>query len=164
MMKMKILLYFMISTLLIANTPERINNNIENSSYTQDNRSAYIRDQKRAYKRIVSLGEKEGFSKEKIDEEVFKLEKRYGTDYEIIFKYFSYNIKDISSKEKQIEKDKKMNSEMKIEYTKKIKEAKIPENIKEYIENKAQIKYPNNYSEQIKYTQELIEFYNFIKK
>ena len=35
----KFLLYFIVSTLLIANVPERVNNNIEKNSYNQDNMS-----------------------------------------------------------------------------------------------------------------------------
>lgn len=160
----KFLLYFIISTVLIANIPERVNNNIEKNSYTQDNSSIYVRDQERAYKRIVSLGEKEGLSKEKIDNEVIRLEKKYGTDYEIIYKHFYYDIKEVSKKEKKNEEIKKINNEKKIEYKKIMKESKLPENIKTYIDNQAQNKYPNDYFQRVKYTEELIEFYNFIKK
>lgn len=160
----KILLYFIISTLLLANIPERVNNNIEKNSYTQDNSNIYVRDQERAYKRIVSLGEKEGLSKEKVDGEVIRLEKKYGTDYEIIYKHFYYEIKEISKQEKKNEENKKINDEKKVEYKKIIKESKVPENIKNYIDNQAQKKYPKDYSQRVKYTEELIEFYNFIKK
>lgn len=158
------LLYLVISTFIMANIPERINNNIEKNSYTQENSSLYARDQKRVYKRIVSLGEKEGLSKEKIDNEVIRLEKKYGTDYEIIYKHFYYDIKEVSKKEKKNEEIKKINNEKKIEYKKIMKESKLPENIKVYIDNQAQNKYPNDYFQRVKYTEELIEFYNFIKK
>ena len=160
----KFLLYFIISTVLIANVPERVNNNIEKNSYTQDNSNIYVRDQERAYKRIISLGEKEGLSKEKIDSEVIRLEKKYGTDYEIIYKHFYYDVKEISGKEKKNEEVRKINEEKKIVYKKVIDESKIPENIKKYIDIQAQKKYPNDYSQRVKYVEELIEFYNFIKK
>lgn len=160
----KFLLYFIVSTLLIANVPERVNNNIEKNSYTQDNSSIYVRDQERAYKRIVSLGEKEGLSKEKIETEVVKLEKKYGTDYEIIYKHFFYDVKEVSKKEKKNEEIRKVNEEKKVVYKKVIQESKIPENIKSYIDIQAQKKYPNDYSQRVKYIEELIEFYNFIKK
>ena len=160
----KFLLYFIVSTVLIANVPERVNNNIEKNSYTQDNSNIYVRDQERAYKRIISLGEKEGLSKEKIDSEVIRLEKKYGTDYEIIYKHFYYDVKEISGKEKKNEEVRKINEEKKIVYKKVIDESKIPENIKKYIDIQAQKKYPNDYSQRVKYVEELIEFYNFIKK
>ena len=99
----KFLLYFITSTVLIANVPERVNNNIEKNSYTQDNSNIYVRDQERAYKRIISLGEKEGLSKEKTDSEVIRLEKKYGTDYEIIYKHFYYDVKEVSKKERKNE-------------------------------------------------------------
>lgn len=160
----KFLLYFIVSTLLIANVPERVNNNIEKNSYTQDNSNIYVRDQERAYKRIVSLGEKEGLSKEKIETEVVRLEKKYGTDYEIIYKHFFYDVKEVSKKEKKNEEIRKVNEEKKVVYKKMIDESKIPENIKSYIDIQAQKKYPNDYSQRVKYVEELIEFYNFIKK
>ena len=160
----KFLLYFIVSTLLIANVPERVNNNIEKNSYTQDNSSIYVRDQERAYKRIVSLGEKEGLSKEKIETEVVRLEKKYGTDYEIIYKHFFYDVKEVSKKEKKNEEIRKVNEEKKVVYKKVIEESKIPENVKSYIDIQAQKKYPNDYSQRVKYVEELIEFYNFIKK
>lgn len=160
----KILLYFIISAAIMANIPERISNNIEKNSYTQDSSNIYVRDQERAYKRIVSLGEKEGLSKEKIDNEVARLEKKYGTDYEIIYKHFYYDVKEVSKKDKKNEEIKKINNEKKIEYKKIMKESKLPENIKTYIDNQAQNKYPNDYFHRVKYTEELIEFYNFIKK
>lgn len=160
----KFLLYFIVSTLLIANVPERVNNNIEKNSYTQDNWNIYVRDQERAYKRIVSLGEKEGLSKEKIETEVVRLEKKYGTDYEIIYKHFFYEVKEVSKKEKKNEEIRKVNEEKKVVYKKVIEESKIPENIKSYIDIQAQKKYPNDYSQRVKYVEELIEFYNFIKK
>lgn len=160
----KFLLYFIVSTVLIANVPERVNNNIEKNSYTQDNSNIYVRDQERAYKRIISLGEKEGLSKEKTDSEVIRLEKKYGTDYEIIYKHFYYDVKEISGKEKKNEEVRKINEEKKIVYKKVIDESKIPENIKKYIDIQAQKKYPNDYSQRVKYVEELIEFYNFIKK
>lgn len=160
----KFLLYFIISTVLIANVPERVNNNIERDSYTQDNSNIYVRDQERAYKRIISLGEKEGLSKEKIDNEVIRLEKKYGTDYEIIYKHFYYDLKEISKKEKENKEIKKINNEKKIEYKKIIEESKLPEDIKSYIDNQAQKRYLNDYFQRIKYTEELIEFYYFIKK
>lgn len=160
----KFLLYFIVSTLLIANVPERVNNNIEKNSHTQDNSNIYVRDQERAYKRIVSLGEKEGLSKEKIETEVVRLEKKYGTDYEIIYKHFFYDVKEVSKKEKKNEEIRKVNEEKKVVYKKVIEESKIPENIKSYIDIQAQKKYPNDYSQRVKYVEELIEFYNFIKK
>lgn len=163
-MKIKFLLYFVISTLLMANIPERVSNNIEKKSFTQDNSSIYVRDQERAYRRIVSLGEKEGLSKDRIDDEVLKLEKKYGANYEVIYKYFSYNIKSVTQKEKEIEKNKKINDEMKIEYKKIMDESKIPENIKDYIDNEAKNKYPKDYIQRVKYMEELMKFYNFIKK
>lgn len=163
-MRKKILSLVLVSTVVFANIPNRVVDNIENDSILKDNSSIYVRDQERAYKRIVSLGEKEGLSKEKIDNEVARLEKKYGTDYEIIYKHFYYDVKEVSKKERKNEEIKKINNEKKIEYKKIIKESKIPENIKSYIDKQAQNKYPNDYSQRIKYTEELIEFYNFIKK
>lgn len=163
-MRKKILSLVLVSTVVFANIPNRVVDNIENDSILKDNSNIYVRDQERAYKRIVSLGEKEGLSKEKIDNEVIRLEKKYGTDYEIIYKHFYYDIKEVSKKEKKNEEIKKINNEKKIEYKKIMKESKLPENIKAYIDNQAQNKYPNDYFQRVKYTEELIEFYNFIKK
>lgn len=163
-MKIKLIIFFVISIMAIGNVPDRINENIDMNSLIQDNKRLYIRNQERAYKRIVSLGEKEGLSKEKIDNEVARLEKKYGTDYEIIYKHFYYDVKEVSKKDKKNEEIKKINNEKKIEYKKIMKESKLPENIKVYIDNQAQNKYPNDYFQRVKYTEELIEFYNFIKK
>lgn len=163
-MRKKILSLVLVSTVVFANIPNRVVDNIENDSILKDNSNIYVRDQERAYKRIVSLGEKEGLSKEKIDSEVIRLEKKYGTDYEIIYKHFYYDVKEVSKKEKKNEEIKKINNEKKIEYKKIMKESKLPENIKAYIDNQAQNKYPNDYFQRVKYTEELIEFYNFIKK
>ncbi|MGL5314889.1 MAG: hypothetical protein ACRC92_16675, partial [Peptostreptococcaceae bacterium] len=91
-MKRYLLSLFLMSTLCFAVVPERVSNNIEKDSFTKDNSSLYVRDQNRAYNRIVSLGKKEGLSEDKIDNEVKRLEKKYGTDYEIIYKNFYYNV------------------------------------------------------------------------
>ncbi|MGL5314083.1 MAG: hypothetical protein ACRC92_12615, partial [Peptostreptococcaceae bacterium] len=66
-MRKKILSLVLVSTVVFANIPNRVVDNIENDSILKDNSNIYVRDQERAYKRIVSLGEKEGLSKEKID-------------------------------------------------------------------------------------------------
>ncbi|MGL5315346.1 MAG: hypothetical protein ACRC92_18965, partial [Peptostreptococcaceae bacterium] len=93
------------------------------------NSSLYFRDQKIAYDRILSLGKKESLSEDKIEEEVKRLEKRYGTDYEIIYKNFYYNVKELSKNEKRIEESKKINEEKKEEYKGLIKKVDIPSNI-----------------------------------
>ncbi|MGL5315061.1 hypothetical protein [Cetobacterium sp. ZWU0022] len=163
-MKKKILLIFFISTLCLANIPRRVNSNIEKNSFTRDNANLYIRDQERAYNRILSLGKKEGLSEEKIDTEVKRLEKRYGADYEIIYKNFYYSVKELSKNEKKIVEAKKINEEKKEEYKELIKKSELPSEIRGYIEKEATNKYPDNYSERVKYSEELIKFYNFIKK
>lgn len=163
-MRIKLCMFFLLSLSLLANIPERVSQNIEKNSYTEDKANIYVRDQERAYKRIVTLGKKEGLDKETIDREVKKLEKKYGTNYEIIYKYFYYDVKEIYKEEEKVKEKTKINENMKKEYNAIIIEAKIPDNIKEYIENKGKEKYPNNYSERVNYTKELMEFYYFIKK
>jgi len=163
-MKKYLLSIFLISTLSFANLPKRVSDNIERDTVTQDNRNLYIREQKRAYMRILSLGKKEGLTEENIDEQVKILEKRYGTNYEIIYKNFYYDVKELSKNEKKKEKYKKINEDKKEEYNTMLKNVDIPSDIKEYIEKLGENKYPNNYSERVKYSEELINFYNFIKK
>ncbi|MGL5901166.1 MAG: hypothetical protein ACRCZO_00635, partial [Cetobacterium sp.] len=93
MMKKKVILTAILFSLTaFGNVPDRVYYNIERESSNQDNRNLYIRTQERAYNRIVSLGKKEGLSEDKIDNEVKRLEKKYGTDYEIIYKNFYYNV------------------------------------------------------------------------
>ncbi|MGL4903837.1 MAG: hypothetical protein ACRC3I_12335 [Cetobacterium sp.] len=163
-MKRYLLSLFLMSTLCFAVVPERVSNNIEKDSFTKDNSSLYVRDQNRAYNRILSLGKKEGLSEDKIDNEVKRLEKKYGTDYEIIYKNFYYNVKELSKNQKKAEEIRKINEEKKEEYNVLIKKNEMPSDIKEYIEKSAESRYPDNYSERVKYTEDLIKFYNFIKK
>ncbi|MGL4954495.1 MAG: hypothetical protein ACRC4Y_03335 [Cetobacterium sp.] len=163
-MKRYLLSLFLMSTLCFAVVPERVSNNIEKDSFTKDNSSLYVRDQNRAYNRIVSLGKKEGLSEDKIDNEVKRLEKKYGTDYEIIYKNFYYNVKELSKNQKKAEEIRKINEEKREEYNVLIKKNEMPSDIKEYIEKSAESRYPDNYSERVKYTEDLIKFYNFIKK
>lgn len=164
MKKCLLLVMVLFSVVTLADIPERVSDNIEKNSFEKDSSNLYVRDQKRAYNRIVSLGKKEGLTTEKVDEEVRRLEKKYGTDYEIVYKNFYYNVKELSKNEKRIEESKKINEEKKEEYKGLIKKVDIPSNIKEYIEKSAESRYPNNYSERVKYTEDLIKFYNFIKK
>ncbi|MGL5349070.1 MAG: hypothetical protein ACRDA0_00620 [Cetobacterium sp.] len=163
-MKRYLLSLFLMSTLCFAVVPERVSNNIEKDSFTKDNSNLYVRDQNRAYNRILSLGKKEGLSEDKIDNEVKSLEKKYGTDYEIIYKNFYYNVKELSKNQKKAEEIRKINEEKKEEYNVLIKKNEMPSDIKEYIEKSAESRYPDNYSERVKYTEDLIKFYNFIKK
>ncbi|MGL5745033.1 MAG: hypothetical protein ACRCXX_07780 [Cetobacterium sp.] len=163
-MKRYLLSLFLMSTLCFAVVPERVSNNIEKDSFTKDNSSLYVRDQNRAYNRIVSLGKKEGLSEDKIDNEVKRLEKKYGTDYEIIYKNFYYDVKELLKNQKKAEEIRKINEEKKEEYNVLIKKNEMPSDIKEYIEKSAESRYPDNYSERVKYTEDLIKFYNFIKK
>lgn len=164
MKKYLLLFIILFSTASLASVSERVNNNIERNSFEQDNSSSYIRDQKRAYNRIISLGKKEGLSEDKIDNEVKRLEKKYGTNYEIIYKNFYYNVKELSKNQKKAEEIRKINEEKKEEYNVLIKKNEMPSDIKEYIEKSAESRYPDNYSERVKYTEDLIKFYNFIKK
>ncbi|MGL5931670.1 MAG: hypothetical protein ACRCY7_02025 [Cetobacterium sp.] len=163
-MKKYLLGVFLMSTLCFANIPERVSSNIEREALLEDNRNLYIRTQERAYNRIISLGKKEGLSEDKIDNEVKRLEKKYGTDYEIIYKNFYYNVKELSKNQKKAEEIRKINEEKKEEYNVLIKKNEMPSDIKEYIEKSAEGRYPDNYSERVKYTEDLIKFYNFIKK
>lgn len=163
-MKRYLLSLFLMSTLCFAVVPERVSNNIEKDSFTKDNSSLYVRDQNRAYNRILSLGKKEGLSEDKIDNEVKRLEKKYGTDYEIIYKNFYYDVKELLKNQKKAEEIRKINEEKKEKYNVLIKKNEMPSDIKEYIEKSAESRYPDNYSERVKYTEDLIKFYNFIKK
>lgn len=164
MKKKVILTAILFSLTAFGNVPDRVYYNIERESSSQDNRNLYIRTQERAYNRIISLGKKEGLSEDKIDNEVKRLEKKYGTDYEIIYKNFYYNVKELSKNQKKSEEIKKINEEKKEEYKVLIKRSEMPSDVKEYIEKSAEGRHPDNYSERVKYTEDLIKFYNFIKK
>ncbi|MGL5377281.1 MAG: hypothetical protein ACRDAT_03135 [Cetobacterium sp.] len=155
---------FLFSITAFGNISERVYQKIENEAITQDDRNLYIRTQERAYNRILSLGKKSGLSLDKIDDEVLRLEKRYGADYEIIYKNFYYNVKEMTKEQEKLEKDIQLNKVKKEEYKKIITTTKIPLKVMAYIEAEAEKKYAENYSERVKYIEELINFYNYLNK
>ncbi|MGL5057039.1 MAG: hypothetical protein ACRC0V_01155 [Fusobacteriaceae bacterium] len=164
MKKYLVVVIFLFSVVTFANVSERVYGNIEREATNQDNRSLYIKTQERAYGRILSLGKKEGLSFDRIESEVLRLEKRYGTDYEIIYKNFYYNVKELTKKQKNLDRNIELNKVKKKEYEEIIKETKIPLKVSSYIEKEAEKKYPENYSERVKYIEELIKFYNYLNK
>ncbi|MGL5989378.1 hypothetical protein [Cetobacterium sp.] len=164
MKKSLMLVMCLFSITVFGNIPDRVYNNIEREATDQDNRSLYIRTQERAYGRILSLGKKEGLSFDRIESEVLRLEKRYGTDYETIYKNFYYNVKELAKKQKNLDRNIELNKVKKKEYEKIIGETKIPLKVSSYIQKEAEKKYPENYSERVKYIEELIKFYNYLNK
>ncbi|MGL4989247.1 MAG: hypothetical protein ACRC5F_08420, partial [Cetobacterium sp.] len=144
MKKYLIVTMFLFSIAAFGNIPERVSLNIEREATTQDNRNLYIRTQERAYNRIISLGKKEGLTLDKLENEIIKFEKRFGTDYEVIYKHFYYDIKKVAKEQKEIEKNIEINEASKKEYNKILEEVKIPLEVRDYIEKTAVKKHPTN--------------------
>ncbi|WP_297598146.1 hypothetical protein [uncultured Cetobacterium sp.] len=160
----RLLIFLSLTSTLFCQIPARVETNIFQESLNQDRGNGYVRDQKRAFERIVKSGEKNGLTTQEIDEIVISLEKVYGKNYEVIYKYFSYELKDKSEEKRQRTQKNKKNEEYKVKYDDSLKVVKVPQNVKEYIVNHAKNRYPDDYEERLSYTEELIEFYNFLKK
>lgn len=158
----KIIILFCLSSLNILGNgiPEDVKNNILKDSVTKMNRVEYKNDQIRAYKRIIFLKEKEKMSNEKFENKIHYLEKKYGTDYETIYKNFSKDI-EIKSEEKKLKKEKNKVYEKKY-YEDKLEN--VPLNIQAYIDKKSKEKYRDDFEKRLEYKKNIEEFYEFIRK
>lgn len=160
----KFLFYFLLGTAVFAEIPKRIESNIYKASLNVDEKNEYVKDQRRAYNRIESKGKKAGLTEAQIDSAVQELEKKYGNNYEVIYKYFSLDIKEIEKQEKIKIERKKIEKKYEESYKKEISKSTLPTKVKRYIEDTAAKKYPTSYQERVRYVNELTDFYNFIKK
>lgn len=163
----KIIFFMLCSVILKGEIPLEVKKEISSNALRADDKIEFKRDQERAYLRIIALKNENKLTDEEFNRKIKFLKKRYGKNYNILYKYFARDLEEsrITLAESQKIKNEKIieNKKAKKNYENKMAENILPIRVIEYINEKSEEKYKDDYVKRVEYQENLKEFYFFIK-
>lgn len=165
---MKKLIFFMLCSIVLkGEIPLEVKKEISANALRADEKIEFKRDQERAYLRIIALKNENKLTDKEFNEKIQFLKKRYGKNYNVLYKYFARDLEEsrIRLAESQKIKNEKIieNKKAKKNYENKMAENILPIRVIEYINEKSEEKYKDDYVKRVEYQENLKEFYFFIK-